>query len=348
MKKILFASTVLLSLPFAVGAQIAVTTPTVPVSTIAPLPDPGFVPGDFLYFFDRFGEGFNFFYTFNPEAKARLALHYAQERASEIAVVLKTKGADSSEALRAKADFDKNLGHASDSILEAKNKGLDVSASARAIDDQFEASKSMLKNVYHLHYEDLKNEDSKLREDLVRVEKQSDGTEKTRIEGILDRHAREINQIIDDEDSLDNDFNEEKEKLEASMGEQQSAENQITNAKRTRIQFVAEMTIQGTATSTATVEALSSFDALLVKATTALAVKDYENAKEYAKEAKHALNDARNEIDIEDLEESFFEDDDKDDDTASSARKMSPEEFQRQDGTVNPAHIEDDKRAELE
>lgn len=346
MKKVLAASVFFLTLPFAVGAQVATTTSNPPQPTLTPLPDPGFVPGDFLYFFDRFGEGFNFFYTFSPEAKARLALHYAQERAAEIAAVLKTKGADSSEALRAKADFDKNLGRASDSVLEAKNKGLDVSASARAIDDQFEASRAMLKNVYHLHYEDLKNEDEKLREHLTEAERKSDAAEKARVEGILEKHAREMNQVIDDEDSLDNDFDEEKSKLEASMGEQQSAESHITNAKRARIQFVAEVTAQGTATSTATVEALTEFDKLLEQAVTAFGIKDYENAKEYAKEAKHALNDARSEIDIEDIEKSFFEDEKES--LPENSRKMSPEEFERQGGEGNPAHIEGDDRAELE
>lgn len=340
MKKILYVSAAFLLLPFTVGAQTSTTTP--PAAVVAPLPDPGLVPGDFFYFLDRFGEGFHFFYTTKSESRARLALQYAAERAAEVSAVLKTKGADSKEVADAKAGFDRELSRASDAMLEAKQKGSDVSASAREIDTRSEGVKDMLKGVYHTYHEGLKSEDGQLRASLAKAPE----SEKAHIEDILNRHAEEMNAIGDDEDSLDNGFEAEKNKLEEAMGEQQSAENQITNAKRARIQFVAESKVRGIATSTAITEALASFDELVLKASAAYGVKDFENAKEYAKEAKQALNDARNEVDSESIERSFFEDGNES--QMEGSKKMSPEEFERQGGAGNPAHIEGSERSELE
>lgn len=336
MKKIFFTASMFLLAPFLASAQLKADVVSEVSAPIIIIPEAGLVPGDFLYFFDRFAEGFNFFYTFKLESKARLAAQYANERVAEMNAILKEKGVSSDEVAQAKKDFDRQLSRVANLVLEAKEKGIDVTASAREFDSKFEASREMLRSVYHTYSENLKLEESLARKDLARAEKEQNVSEKTRLENLLNRHTEEMNKLMDKEDELINGFSEEKDKLEASMGERQSAESQITNAKRARIQFVAESKTQGTLMNTAVAKALAEFDALLVKASEAYSNKDYENAKEYAKDAKWELNDARNQVDIEDLEKSFFEDED----TASSTRKMSPEEFERRGGLSNPAHIE--------
>jgi hypothetical protein len=344
MKKVFFAVSVFLFAPFLANAQLNVESASdTPVPTII-IPEAGLVPGEFLYFFDRFAEGFNFFYTFKAESKARLAIKYANERVAEINAILKEKGIDSDEVTQAKKDFDRQLSRVSSLVLEAKENGVDVSASAREFDSKFETSREMLRSVYHDYAENLKSEESLIRKDLTQVEKGENDTEKDRLEKLLNYHVEEMNKLVDEEDELSNAFGDEKEKLEASMGEQQSAESHITNAKRARIQFIAETKIQGTSTNTAVLGALASFDALLVKASESYSSKDYENAKEYAKDAKQELDDVRKEVDREDLEESFFEEGDG----SSESRKMSPEEFERLKGESSPAHIGGDDSRDRE
>lgn len=344
MKKVFFTVSVFLLAPFLANAQLEVESASdTPIPTIV-IPEAGLVPGDFLYFFDRFAEGFNFFYTFKAESRARLAIEYANERVAEIKAILKEKSIDSDEVAQAKKDFDRQLSRVSNLVLEAKESGVDVSASAREFDSKFEMSREMLRSVYHDYAEKLKSDESLIRKDLTRVEKGGSDTEKDRLEKLLNYYIEEMNKLLDEEDELSNAFGDEKEKLEVSMGEQQSAESHITNAKRARIQFTAETKVQGTSTSTVILGSLAEFDALLVKASQAYANKDYENAKEYAKDAKQELNDARKEVDRGDIEEGFFEDEDY----SSDSRKMSPEEFERLGGVSNPAHIKGDDSSEKE
>ena len=51
------------------------------------LPDPGITPDSPFYFFDTMGKGIGLFFAFGPEAKARKALEYAEERLAETRVM---------------------------------------------------------------------------------------------------------------------------------------------------------------------------------------------------------------------------------------------------------------------
>lgn len=308
MKKIIFTSAFLVSLPFfAVAEQYTETQSSVPVPVVT-LKDPGFVPGGFLYFFDRLGEGFHFFYTFKPEAKARLALSYAEERAAEVNALLGDKSVDSREVLRAEEGFAQSLDRASRIVLSLKEQGVDVSSFARDIDTKFEASRAALKLAFHNYQEHLKTEDETLRQELKSLGSTGEEARVREIEERLNAHADEALKVTDREDLLDQGYAEEKHRLESSMGESQSAESHITNAKRARVQFLVEINARKLASSTEVVETLRDFDALMVNATRAFTDGDYENAKEFAQEAKNVLNDGRDTIDAQDIEKAFFED----------------------------------------
>ena len=51
------------------------------------LPDPGITPDSPFYFLDNWGKEIGLFFTFGPEAKARKALRYAEERLAEAQVM---------------------------------------------------------------------------------------------------------------------------------------------------------------------------------------------------------------------------------------------------------------------
>lgn len=82
MKNTKFVLVSLLLVPFLAFAQSSQTT----------LPSAGLTPESSFYFLDRLGENLRHFFTFNPEAKARLQISFAAERIAEIIVILETKG----------------------------------------------------------------------------------------------------------------------------------------------------------------------------------------------------------------------------------------------------------------
>ncbi len=311
MKQIFLAGFLLVSVPFMAGAQVNVPA-TTNVATEVALKDAGIVPGNFFYFLDRFTESVNYFATFRAESKAKLALEYAQERASEVHIVLKTKRVQSKEVKSVKDDFEKGLRLAASIVAKQKVKGVDVSSLAKDISDEFEISKDMLKLAYKARYDDLKTQEKDLRKKLVEAIKAGDVVARDVIEAELKKVNEEASMLKDEEDSVDDDFDEEENKFEDSMGKQQSAESHIVNAERARVKFVNDMAVLGSATTTTTVNTLASFDAMLASAKAAFAIGDFEVAKDNAKEARDILRkffkDERETMDISDSDEDFFDD----------------------------------------
>ena len=306
MKQLLLIGAIAVSMPFMALAQTttpATTTPTVPTVT---LPDPGLVPGDFFYFLDRWGEGINSFFTFNPESKARLALKHAEERASEVHAVLKEKGADAPEVAQAKQDFESEMNLAASIVADQKANGADVSMFAQDINDEFDLSKDMLKEAYRGYHDNLHDAEKGLREQLKEATKAGDMATvqaiQAQIQGMLDEQAT----VKDEEGAVDMGFDEEKQHLEEAMGDQQSAESHIANAER-EYQSLVEHAQAGGLTLDQT--AVASYQQLIASAKAAFAAGDFETAKEDAKEAKRALIDVHQSLDTKDTEGDFFEGD---------------------------------------
>ncbi len=311
MKQLFFTGLLLISVPFMASAQGDTSTATNVASAVT-LKDAGVVPGEFFYFLDRLTEAMNYFATFKAESKARLALDHAQERASEVYAVLKTNGAMSKEVKRAKNDFSNRLSLAASIVADEKVKGADVSKLAKEIHDEFEVSKDMLKEAYRVYRDGLKDKEKDLRMKFIEAIKAGDVVAQAKIEAEIKKIKDEALVIEDEEDSVDSDFDEEKNKLEDSMGKQQSAESHITNAERARVKFVSEMVVLGMATTSDTIKILASFDTMLASAKTAFSIKDFEIAKDNAKEArdilKEFLRESKDDMEIKELEKDFFHD----------------------------------------
>ena len=71
------------------------------------LPDPGITPDSPFYFLDIFGKNIGLFLAFGPEAKAKKALEYAEERLAEARAMAAKNRAK--EVERAARDYDKYL-----------------------------------------------------------------------------------------------------------------------------------------------------------------------------------------------------------------------------------------------
>lgn len=263
------------------------------------MPSAGLVPGDFFYFFDRLGEGFADFFTFDPVAKAERALERAQERASEIHEVLGQKGVSATEIKEAEQDFEEELGRAAALIADEKAKGVDISEVAKGIDDEFELSKDMLKEAYRGYSDDLKEAEKNLRELLKEAVKTGDEASLSDIQAELRGLIDEQTAVWGREGEIEGDFDDEKERLEDVLGAEQAAQSHIENAMRAREALVHEMEVRGITIDKST---LALFEELLAKAQAALKAADFESAKEYAKDAKETLREVRQDVDAKDLE----------------------------------------------
>ena len=93
------------------------------------LPDPGITPDSPFYFFDTWGKNINMFFTFGPEAKAKKALRYAEERLSEAqAMGNKNKVR---EMTRAANDYDSFMAIVNERLEEAAKNGTSDNISER-------------------------------------------------------------------------------------------------------------------------------------------------------------------------------------------------------------------------
>lgn len=304
MKRFIITGTILALFPFASFAQTATTTSWVVIK----LPAAGLTPVDFFYFLDRFGEEFNDFFTFRVESKAHLALKHAQERAAEIQEMVKTKRVDSPEVEKAHKNFERNLKNAVAVVAQEKIKGNDVSTLSREVDDEFEDSKKMLKKAFHGYFEDLKTEEKRLEVALHAAMVAGNASTTAAIQAELVRVANELMLSVSKERDVDDDSDEDKDDLDETMGDQVSAMNHIKNAEQERVRFVALMR-QGDPVD---VEALKDFDVMLAEAKASFGTADFESAKEYAKDARDILKDAKDFLQMEDGEDGDGDDEDED------------------------------------
>lgn len=283
MKKILIASVILASVPFATFAQTATSTsiPVTPAVAVT-LPDPGLVPGDFFYFLDRWGEGIGNFFTFGTENKARRALAHAEERASELNAVLAEKGSKAPEVAQAQQDFQNELSHATQIVADAKAKGSDVTTLAQDVSAEFERSKEMLKEAYRNHHDQVVGQEQGLKNALEQARKAGDQTAIAELQSKIDAATTEGDFSLEQEGLVDDNLDNERANLDNVLGEQRAAQVHIMNAMRNHEDALRA----GVGTTT-----LGEYDSLMMKASEAMKAGDFQTAKDYAKDARTAVHD---------------------------------------------------------
>ena len=85
------------------------------------LPDPGLTPESPFYVFDTLGKNISMFFTFGPEAKARKALEYAEERLAE-ARAMATANL-TRETTQAADGYDRFMAMVNERVQEALRQG---------------------------------------------------------------------------------------------------------------------------------------------------------------------------------------------------------------------------------
>lgn len=253
-------------------------------TTPAPVPvvvsDPGLIPTDFFYFLDNWGENIRIFFTFNKEDKARLHLKYAKERAAEIKAVLADPNAKLENVAGAKENFDKQVADATAIIKEEKDKGMDVSALARELDDDLESSHDEIKGTLQDHANLTSQAESEIRAKLAALsptDPQVPGLTQA-LESIL----KEKMEAVKEHDSIDAELADKQEVFDEAMGPEIAAQKHLEQALRLR-EWVGkeEGTFPG--------EFSSSTERLMKQAEDAMKRGDFEAAKNISEEAKHGI-----------------------------------------------------------
>ncbi len=222
----------LLFAPFLVFAQSSRTT----------LPSAGITPESSFYFLDRLGENLRQFFTFNPEAKAKLQIEFAGERIAEIKIMVEKKGINAKGLAIAESLLQANVAYAAEIVSEEKISGKDVSALAKTLDDEFDARNKLLEQAFKDAKEQLKTQRKEIKTNLLAEARRIGDTAQI---AVLEAQLKDIDGQIDalgqKKDRLEDSLQNEQDKIEDEMDEadqkkekiEQKEEQEAEEAKET-------------------------------------------------------------------------------------------------------------------
>lgn len=289
MKKLLILSAVLMSVPFVSFAQTGTTTGTQATATTQATValDPGLLPGDFFYFFDRWTESLNLALTFNNEKKARKHLEYAKERIAEMSKVLENPTAKLEDVKSAKDNFNEQVAEAAAIVKEEKNKGNDVSELARELDDELDDADGELKDVLRGHGNEASRAEAEIRAKLATLSPTD-----PQVKGLtqaLESIAKEKMSAMRDGSNVDASLSDVKAAFDEAMGKEKSAQKHIDEAMRLKARLEGLV-------GQLPADVVASSQALLDQARAADARGDFETAKRLSKQAKKVFENAQDAV----------------------------------------------------
>lgn len=287
MKKLRLIAVTALALPVLVFGQTATTS----------LPNPGLTPDSPFYFLNRVSEALQEFFTFNPEAKARLELQFAAERIAEIKAMLEARGATAPGIDTAKEMLNRNLARAAERVTSEKENGRDVSELAKEVSEKITEQKLTLSGVFGEHNRKLTEAEKDAREELKKADDNDDAEKASEHAKKLSELERERESLKKHRDSEDDDFDSEDDKVESALELKDQAQHAIDDAKKHRVELMAEIPALTAADLELADKAIASAESLFAK-------ENYQAAKELAKQAVNALERAKDAAEREEENES--------------------------------------------
>lgn len=231
MKNTKFVLISLLFVPFLVFAQSSQTT----------LPSAGITPESSFYFLDRLGENLRQFFTFNPEAKAKLQIEFAGERIAEIKIIVEEKGVNSKGLAIAQSLLQANVAYAAEIVSEEKTSGKDVSALAKTLNDEFDARDKLLEQTFKDAKAQLKAQRKEIKTNLLAEARRVGDTAQI---AVLEAQLKDIDGQIDTlgqkKDQLENSLQEEQENIEKEMDEADQEKEELEQKEEQEADEVEE------------------------------------------------------------------------------------------------------------
>lgn len=246
-------------------------------------PSAGLTPDSPFYFFDRIGEAIERVFTFNPGAKARLEISFAAERISEIKVILESKGIEAKGIDVAKSRLADNLSRAALIVNKEKNKGKDVSALAKELTDDFDASKSILENTFKAEKESLEAKIDELKGKIKEAVKAGDSALVESLSANLGELRTQKELLGNKIDEQEKDIEEHKDLLEKEMEAKEEAAKKIAEAEKKMSEILNGNMKKGIDVPA---DIVAKFDMAISKAKAAYDAGNYDEARSLAKDAK--------------------------------------------------------------
>jgi len=217
MKKII--TTAMLVSSLLVGGAVFAQSPQVA------LPSAGLTPESSFYFLDRLGENLRQFFTFNPEAKAKLQIEFAGERIAEIKVIVEKKGVNAKGLAIAESLLQANVAYATEIVSEEKVSDKDLSALAKTLNDEFDARDKLLEQTFKDAKAQLKAQRKEIKTKLLAEARRVGDTAQI---AVLEAQLNDIDGQIDalgkKKDQLEDSLQNEQEKIEDEMSEDDQKE----------------------------------------------------------------------------------------------------------------------------
>ena len=192
------------------------------------LPSAGLTPESSFYFLDRLGENLRQFFTFNPEAKAKLQIEFAGERIAEIKIMVEKKGVNAKVLAIAESLLQANVAYAAEIVSEEKISGKDVTALAKTLNDEFDARDKLLEQTFKDAKAQLKAQRKEIKTKLLAEARRVGDTAQI---AVLEAQLNDIDGQIDalgkKKDQLEDSLQNEQEKIEDEMSEDDQKEEEL-------------------------------------------------------------------------------------------------------------------------
>ncbi|MHB8842310.1 MAG: DUF5667 domain-containing protein [Candidatus Aquicultor sp.] len=192
------------------------------------LPSAGLTPESSFYFLDRLGENLRQFFTFNPEAKAKLQIEFAGERIAEIKIMVEKKGVNAKGLAIAESLLQANVAYAAEIVSEEKISGKDVSALAKTLNDEFDARDKLLEQTFKDAKAQLKAQRKEIKTNLLAEARRVGDTAQI---AILEAQLNDIDGQIDalgqKKDQLENSLQNEQKNIEKEMSKDDQKKEEV-------------------------------------------------------------------------------------------------------------------------
>ncbi len=277
---------ILVANPSATALAQQAATSTQSTSTVA-LPPPGLTPDSPFYFLNQFMENMQRFFTFNPEAKARLEIKFAAERISEINAVITSKGVQDSAVKVAESSLKDSLNRAAQIVASEKAKGNDVSQLASSLDNEIGQNKDLLTQTFENQKDSLDKQIEDLKAQLSAARAAGDTAK-------IDALTKQIQDLKAQKDLLDSEkhsqedaIDDENNKVEDQLGGKGEAMKKIQEMKDKKVEVVTQFQGEGVTIPDGT---FTAFDSFMAQAQSAFDAGNYGEAISSSRQANRTLN----------------------------------------------------------
>lgn len=205
------------------------------------LPSAGLTPEGTFYFLDRLGENLRQFFTFDPEAKAKLQIEFAGERIAEIKIMIEKKGANAKGLTIAESLLQANVAYAAEIVSEEKTSGKDVTVLAKTLNDEFDARDKLLEQTFKEAKAQLKTQRKEIKTNLLaEARRVGDTTQIAELEAQLKDIDGQIDILGQKKDQLENSLQDEQKNIEKEMDEADQEKEEIEQKEEQEVEEIEE------------------------------------------------------------------------------------------------------------